>query len=47
MGHVIQVGHLSKPPLNLFEIHEIGEIDTSVSKLQNYDIYSTINNFYS
>ncbi len=28
MGHVTQVGHLSKTPLNLLEIHEIGSVDT-------------------
>ncbi len=32
MGHVNQVGHLSKTPLNLLEIHEIGPVDTSESK---------------
>ncbi len=32
-----QVGHLSKTPLNLLEIHEIGPVDTSESKQQNYD----------
>ncbi len=32
-----QVGRLSKTPLNLLEIHEIGSVDTSVSKLQNCD----------
>ncbi len=37
MGHVNQVGHLSNPPLNLLEIHDIGPVDTPVSKLQNYD----------
>ncbi len=36
MGHVNQVGHLSKTPLNLLEIHEIGSIDTFESKQQNY-----------
>ncbi len=36
MGHVNQVGHLSKTPLNLFEIHEIGSVDTFESKQQNY-----------
>ncbi len=37
MGHVNQVGHLSKTPLNLFEIHEIRSVDTSESKQQSYD----------
>ncbi len=39
MGHVNQdqVEHLSKTPLNLLEIHEIGSVDTSKSKQQNYD----------
>ncbi len=37
MGHVNQVGHLSKIPINLLEIHEIGSVDTSESKQQNYD----------
>ncbi len=37
MGQVNQVGHLSKTPLNLLEIHTIGSIDTSESKQQNYD----------
>ncbi len=37
MGHVNQVGHLSKAPLNLLEIHEIGSVDTSESIQQNYD----------
>ncbi len=37
MGHVNQVGHLSKTPLNLLEIHEIGPVDTSESKQQNDD----------
>ncbi len=37
MGHVNQVGHLSKTPLNLLEIHEIGSVDTFESKQQNYD----------
>ncbi len=37
MGHVNQVGHLSKTPLNLLEIHEIGAVDTPESKQQNYD----------
>ncbi len=36
MGYVNQVGHLSKTPLNMLEIHEIGSIDTSESKQQNY-----------
>ncbi len=34
---VNQVGHLSKTPLNLLEIHEIGPVDTSESKQQNYN----------
>ncbi len=42
MGHVNQVGHLSKTPLNLLEIHEIGPVDTSESKQQNYE-YDTCN----
>ncbi len=37
MGHVNQVSHLSKAPLNLLEIHEIGPVDTSESIQQNYD----------
>ncbi len=37
MGHVNKVGHLSKTPLNLLEIHEIGSVDTSESIQQNYD----------
>ncbi len=36
MGHVNQVGHLKKTPLNLLEIHKIGSVDTSESK-QNYN----------
>ncbi len=28
---------IKKTPLNLLEIHEIGPIDTSESKQQNYD----------
>ncbi len=32
VGHVNQVGHLSKTPLNLLEIHEIGSVETSESK---------------
>ncbi len=32
MGHVNQMEHLSKTPLNLLEIHEIGSVDTSESK---------------
>ncbi len=35
--HVNQVGPLSKTPLNLLEIHEIGSVDTSESKQQNCD----------
>ncbi len=35
MGHINQVGHLSKAPLNLLEIHQIGSVDTSESKQQN------------
>ncbi len=27
MGHVNQVGHLSKTPLNLLEIYKIGSVD--------------------
>ncbi len=37
VGHFNQVGHLSKPPLNLLEIHDIRPVDTTVSKQQNYD----------
>ncbi len=37
MGHVNQVVHLSKTHLNLLEIHEIGPVDTSESKQQNYN----------
>ncbi len=37
MGHFNQVGHLSKTPLILLEIHEIGLVDTSESKQQKYD----------
>ncbi len=37
MGHVNQVGHLSKTPFNLLEIPEIGSVDTSQSEQQNYD----------
>ncbi len=37
MGHVNQVGHLSKTSLILLEIHEIGSVDTFESKQQNYD----------
>ncbi len=37
VGHVNQVGHLSKTPLNLLEIHRIGSVDTSESKQQNFD----------
>ncbi len=37
MGHVKQVGDLSKTPSNLIEIHEIGWVDTSESKQQNYN----------
>ncbi len=36
MGQVNQVGHLSKTHLNLLEIPEIGSVDTSESKQQNY-----------
>ncbi len=35
MGHVNQVSHLSKTPLNLLEIHEISAVDTSEYKQQN------------
>ncbi len=35
--HINQVGHLSKTPLNLLEIHEIGPVDPSESKQQNYE----------
>ncbi len=35
MGHVNQVGYLSKTPLNVLEIHE-RLIDTFESKQQNY-----------
>ncbi len=37
MGHVNQVGHLSKNPLNLLKIHQIGQLDTSESKQQNFN----------
>ncbi len=37
MGHCQQVGHLTNVLLNLLEIHEIGSVDTSESKQQNYD----------
>ncbi len=37
MGHVNQVEHLSKTPLNWLEIHEIGSVDTSESKQHNCD----------
>ncbi len=37
MGHVNQVGHLSKTPLNLLEIHENGSVNTSESKQESYD----------
>ncbi len=37
MGHVNQVGHLSKTPLILLEIHEIGSVDTFESIQQNCD----------
>ncbi len=37
MGHVNQVGHLSKAPLNLLEIHENDSVDTSKPKQQNYN----------
>ncbi len=37
MGHVNQVRHLSKTPLNLLEIHEIGSVDTFESKQQKYN----------
>ncbi len=36
MGHVNQVGHFSKTPLNLLKIHEIGFVDTFETKQQNY-----------
>ncbi len=35
--NVNQVGHISKTPLNLLEIHELGSVDTSESKEQKYD----------
>ncbi len=31
------MGYLSKIPLNFLESHEIGLVDTSLSKQQNYD----------
>ncbi len=37
MGHLNKVGHLSKTPLNLLEIHEIGSVNTFQSKQQNYN----------
>ncbi len=41
MGNVKQVGHLTKTPLNLLEIHGIGPVDTSESKQQNYGLNIT------
>ncbi len=42
MGRVNQGGHLLKTTFNLLEIHEIGSVNTSESKQQNYDqIYDT------
>ncbi len=35
MGHINQVGHLSKTTLNVLEIHVIDSVDTSESKQQN------------
>ncbi len=37
MAHISQVGHISKAPLILLEIREIGSVDTSESQEQNYD----------
>ncbi len=37
VGHVNQMGYLSKTPLNLLEIHAIGPVDISESKQQNYN----------
>ncbi len=37
MGHVNPVGHLSKTPLNIFEIYQIVSVGTSESKQPNYD----------
>ncbi len=37
VGHVNQMGHLSKTYLNLLEIHEIGPVDTYESKQHNSD----------
>ncbi len=37
MRHVNQLGHISKTPLSLLEIHEISAVDTSKSKEQNSD----------
>ncbi len=37
MGQCKQVGHLTNVLLNLLEIHEIGSVNTSESKQQNYD----------
>ncbi len=43
MGQVNQVGHLSKMPLNLLQIHEIVSVDTFESKQQNTIKYDTHN----
>ncbi len=36
-GRQAKKRHLSKTPLNLLEIHEIGSVDTSESKQENND----------
>ncbi len=41
IGHVNQVGHLTKTHLNLIENHEIGSLDTSESKQKHYVKYNT------
>ncbi len=42
MGHVNQMGHLSKIPLNLLEIHEINPVDTR--EILNLNLSCTPNN---
>ncbi len=37
MVHVNQVGHLSKTPLNLLEIYEIGSVVNTSELQQNYN----------
>ncbi len=46
MEHVNQVGHLSKTPLNLLEIHKIVSVDTSESKQQIAIKYDTCNFYF-